>query len=158
VRAWALPAGEPVASWHTTAWVTSALVLGASYDCLVGLSNGHVHVVEFSGPLVPGVPFVTAARLWRLSTDSAANSGPSPGRASGAWDAEVTVPCLWCGARAAASAGLLEAIGRWTERLQPGQAPSLELPDRAWADPGLEVDCERCGRRLRVNPWVVEER
>lgn len=42
--------------------------------------------------------------------------------------------------------------------LSPDDSPCLSLPDEAWKEPRLLLECPLCKKPLRFNPFIVDNR
>jgi WD40 repeat protein len=64
--------------------------------------------------------------------------------------------CPLCGCSLGPPQTVLATIHSITKNadLKPDQSPCLELPDKAWDDPGLACICTGCGANLRFNPFI----
>jgi hypothetical protein len=164
VRVWDLATGECLAVYPAGARVAFASVgLGGRVVC--GTSDGQVHFLKLRN-YAPGLPLVTAVRLYRHDLAGGPTSGlarwlPFLGRwlgAEGPYERHVTAPCPGCGQRFVPSPKVLEAIagiGR-NVGLSAEQPPCATLPAEAWNEPRLASACPHCRQGVRFNPFVVD--
>ena len=68
-------------------------------------------------------------------------------RAKGNWW-KPCVRCPWCGQTMPVPARALQAIA---------ERPAHPLPDSAFHDDRLRIDCASCGRSIQLNPFLVEQ-
>jgi hypothetical protein len=96
------------------------------------------------------LPLVTPVRLYLFGDDGAA----------GRWSDRVTTLCPHCAQRFELQETVFGAIGGITRnaRLSPEQSPCIDLPKEAWDEPTLLSACRLCGKPLRFNPFVVDNR
>jgi WD40 repeat protein len=153
LRLFDLRAMSPLATSFFQAWATAVAFIGDSYRCAVGLGDGNLVVVEPVGFPEPGVPVVTAVRIWKFPGPGNPGVGPQ-----GEWDGDVTAACPRCGRRFAVPGPVLDCIRSVGRLLPHGRLPCLEYPDEAWAEAGLASACPLCGRTIQFNPFAVDGR
>ncbi|HUG67764.1 MAG TPA: NACHT domain-containing protein [Pirellulaceae bacterium] len=102
-------------------------------------------------------PIVTPTRVFNYDSDAAKlrhaaeNNHPLPGR-----DApHRTAVCLHCGKRLDVPESADQAIDEITLTVSSDRSSCLHLPEEAWKDPGLRIQCEHCAGPLRLNPFVA---
>jgi len=74
----------------------------------------------------------------------------------GCWTENVTASCGWCGRDFTVDRPLLTIVAEWEQTIDIGVPPTLALSDAAFADERLLTACERCGERIRLNPFLVD--
>ena len=79
---------------------------------------------------------------------------------AGKWDARPTANCAWCGRRSNVPQTVLAAIRDIAERYGLAQESSrrASLPSEALHEPRLLSRCQHCGRPLKFNPYIVDNR
>jgi WD40 repeat protein len=160
VRVWNVADGECLAIYpaHSPVRSVSSIRADARFAC--GTADGRVHFLTLRNR-ASGTPVITAARRFRIATDSSVRRGDdSPlfedgAKIPGAMDDAPTFDCPWCGDTFGVGASTMETIDDW-RTLLPDDAPSLELAHLAdaFADDGLKTSCPGCGKQLRFNPFI----
>ncbi len=89
LRLWDLDSGACLAVYHAGSRVLSAAISMEGNPILCGTEDGQMHFLTPVNFPPPGLPVVTAARLWHFA------DGDQPGH----WDDRRTVQCPWCGRR-----------------------------------------------------------
>jgi len=146
VGVFSLDSGENIAVCSEALY---SLVIG-SHGPLVGISMIG-EILFFEGRNLPtGAGIVTPIRLWRHG-----NHG-----GQGEWENEISVRCPWCHALGSTPVGVLDAIAAIGRSVgtTPSSAPCLELPAEAWEEARLLLACQECGRPLKANPFLVDNR
>ena len=146
---WNVDTGQEMAAIEGL--IGAATVCAFSHDGLRIVMGSHGQVllavienVEFSAPIV------TPVRI-RIST---------PNKDTWYWDDAIRAACRNCGQRFAVPAMIIGFIreislyGDWVSR----QLSRHQTPDQAWNDPRLLSECPLCGKPLRFNPFLVDNR
>lgn len=132
--------GKCVAAFHDSRGLSEISSLRPDGWLVAGCRTGHVAFLKING-LSLGEPLVTPVRRWAF-----ARRGQSPG-----WEKHLTVACPWC--------EMITAVGsnkfRKADSVNAG-CPSLTIADRAWRDKRLVSKCPRCGRRMRLTPFIID--
>ena len=117
--------------------------------------------VRVSAP-EPVIPWVTGVRIFRPESTPALEDLHEPlypnGRIPGRFDEEITFRCQHCGRRSPLPADTQDCIRsiHRTARLSDEDSPVLKLPDAAWQDPGLSLECPNCHQPHKSTPFVVD--
>ena len=122
---------------------------------------GDTEEVRVSAP-EPVIPWVTGVRIFRPESTPALEDLHEPlypnGRIPGRFDEEITFRCQHCGRRSPLPADTQDCIRsiHRTARLSDEDSPVLKLPDAAWQDPGLSLECPNCHQPHKSTPFVVD--
>jgi len=160
--------GDLRARFYTQEGVEAAAL--SDDGCTVSLGDrfGDVLILrlmnfEMSAPLVTAAYLIRATRaapaipsfvseLLRRTLEKALHKG-------GKWSDQPTARCRWCGNRFAPSEAVLQAIteiDRMPDRSR--SHASFDIPSEAWADSRLESSCSQCGKPVRFNPFILDNR
>jgi len=106
------------------------------------LSRGHGFSSENKHLLISNKSIVTIRSIWDHELQTYL---------------ELSSDCPLCGHRFAIPASVLDTIEKIKREadLKPEQSACLELPDKAWEEPGLKWFCPECGEELRFNPFIA---
>lgn len=132
---------------------------GECLDLIAGDSD--IEGVRVSAP-EPIIPWVTGVRIFRPESAPARENLHEPlypdGRIPGRFDEDITYRCPDCGRWSPLPTGTHDCIHRihHRARLSSEDSPILKLPDQAWLEPGLSVECPICHRQLKSTPFVVD--
>jgi hypothetical protein len=76
------------------------------------------------------------------------------------WDDSTTTVYLPCGQRIPVSEKASEVTSATNSdaRLILCHSPCLELPYETWGEPRLLLECPLCRKRLKFNPFIVDNR
>jgi hypothetical protein len=143
IRVWDVGTGECLAVCAFPNDVTALCTAGDRV--LAGDAAGRVAFLGLRN-LTIGPSFATAVRAydWRRRT----------------WDDHLTATCPSCRRTLTPPPRITDAIAALQEAnpLTPEQIPCLDLPEQAWNDPALLMDCPQCHQALRLMPFVVDLR
>jgi len=157
LRIWNFEDGECLTTMHFEQWVIAARFLGPNYRCIIGLSDGNIQTVDLVNGPTPGIPIVSAVRIW-LFDPEAAKDADITGKVPGKWDKNITAGCVWCGKRFVPANTVFDAIYGITSHLTPEKSPCMELPDEAWEESHLVSECIFCHNPVKFNPFIVDNR
>jgi tetratricopeptide (TPR) repeat protein len=154
IRLWDLESGQCLAIYPIES-LNSLSNITAIGNFALGTDTGDA-VFLIARNLVVKPPIVTPVRLWLYRREQKGSSEKS--KASKGWADDVTVICLWCDNRFPVSQEKLEAIRAINKNanLAPDQSPCLKLPDEAWKDSRLLLECPICHKPLKLNPFIVD--
>ena len=105
------------------------------------------------------IPYVSLVRLWQFYLP------PKkirlwqfylPPKKTGGWAQNITALCEWCGKRFIPDTSIIDTIKDMCAHLRPDPSHSLLMPPETWDDPRLLSECPHCHRKLRFNPFIVD--
>jgi hypothetical protein len=140
---WDLTSGEELARYCANSTIATASFSLSSNSILLGCSSGEVVFIDTDKELLHASKLITTIRQ--------------------IWDFEfkryqdLSADCPYCGHRFAPPVLVLATIEKITKKagLRSVQSSCLELPDKAWEDPGLLSECPNCGEKLKFNPFIA---
>ena len=76
------------------------------------------------------------------------------------WESKAETFCKWCGQKFPVSKNILDFIYHINRanNIGPNDSPCLKLPEEVWDEPGLLSQCPKCGKPLKFNPFIVDNR
>ena len=168
---WDVESGECLAIYQDQT-VSVISISEITYDgrFVCGTNTGEVFFFKLHN--LPKNPVIsTAERLWLLGE----------GSWFGQWDDDITALCRCCGQRFPVPPKILDVIktitccsrrfpvpskvldviktiSRVAKLASVEQSPCLGLPVEAWNEPRLLSECPHCGKTLKFNPFIVDNR
>jgi WD40 repeat protein len=82
----------------------------------------------------------------------------SYGKGCGKEETSISATCEWCGRKFIPESRVLDTISQLTSGLRCDQSPCLVLPDEAWEEPCLLLECPLCHKPLKFNPFIADKR
>ncbi len=138
---WDLVTGKKLACYTCDSCVTTVKIY--PNGILLGGQLGEIVIINVDKSLLcPGTAIITARQIWDFEI----------------WEYQkLSADCPLCGHRFAPQASVLVTIKKIKKKvgLKPEQSPCLELPDKAWEEPGLLWNCSKCGGELKFNPFFA---
>jgi len=149
LRVWDLQTGENVAVFPTDSDVTAISDIGACGNFACGTNSGDVIILKLYNSLGP-IPTTTPIRLWIHGMEEN----------KGIWDKKISAACLWCGKRFVVPDEILNNITMMTNEAakQMNHSSCLDLPSEFWNAPLLESHCLNCGKPVKYNPYIIDNR
>jgi hypothetical protein len=132
------------------------LRMGARGVLVCGTEGGELLIARCRD-LDMGLPLVTPVLAWLYAKVSRLPWSPLRRVDRWGWDDGIKTACLWCGQCFQVSEGILNVIKDLNRNanISTYQFPCLDLPDKAWREPGLISECLLCHHPLKFNPFIV---
>lgn len=118
--------------------------LRISNDYLI-FGNKHNNLIILRLKNILSLPLITAKRIWI----------PGKKGCSGRWDSDIKADCQFCGGLFRVFNELLIKIKEVEKQFKK---PNGWIADEAWEDPRLVSECPYCNKKLRFNPFIVDNK
>ncbi len=138
---WHSKSGEVTGAFYAKADLGTVAV--GPVDCwTAGDGSGRLYILRARGAAF-GRLVTTAVRLYSISEQK--------------WNESLQARCGWCNRYFDLPAGMEQLLRDLSAGPGSG-SPCLNLPEEAWEEPALFVDCPECHGALRLNPFFVDNR
>lgn len=137
---WDLGTGKKLACFTSDSYISAQRI--CANNVLLGCESRVVILNTAKNLLCSGSAITTTRQIWDFELQKYR---------------ELSADCPLCGHRFAPPASILATIDIITRKagLRPEQSPCLELPKKAWEEPGLLGNCPKCGGELKFNPFIA---
>jgi WD40 repeat protein len=142
VRVWDLETKKMISISNEDNPILS-LKLKTEGSFVFGCGNDVIYSHLVNVPLA--FPLTTARRIWLFMIK----------RDLGTWDDKISADCLWCGNRFEVSDEILNDI---REIEKEYKTPNGWISDEAWEDQRLISECPECHKKLKFNPFIVDNK
>ncbi|MCX6238644.1 MAG: WD40 repeat domain-containing protein [Bacteroidia bacterium] len=95
-------------------------------------------------------PIITIQRLWKFGQKEGA----------GAWHKHYSAVCYWCNKRFIVSNNITIAIKEYLvkKNINHDKNDYFKINEKAWENPKLQSECPNCSKRLKFNPFIVDNK
>ena len=144
---WNIETNSKIGTYDTNTIITEVSIGKGGKYIIIGDNTGSIYMLHLKNTILD-LPIVTPIRLWLFDDLDL----------GGDWCDKITTRCQFCNYLINVPDLIIRTITELNIIHKSCHSPILDFPRETWEDPRLISECPSCHKKLKFNPFIVDNK